>query len=358
MNTFKAIACRWTPLLLGLFFTACGTGSGTNTAPLDEAAVLLAYLEENGNLVNGETTPSLVTPEQVFEGLAGVNQLVIDLRLPERFAPGHIEHAVNIQPGQVLHYFEEVIEPNSFERIVLVCDDGMLSGFVNGILRQLGYDKVFTLRNGLSSWHMDIAQDYWLPAMSNHLEGKLETTPHPKLPRGELPEIHTGKTTGYDILRARAEAVLDVGAGGTDVTVHQLMENPGAWYIVNYWPAGLYEEGHLPGAVHYAPKASLHSEADLLTLPVDRPVALYCYTGHHSSFVVAFLRLLGYEAYHMPYGANTFLYDTMHGYGIPTRTFDEQTPRGFPLIGGEEDTDPPARPVPLETEVISIEGGC
>ena len=51
--------------------------------------------------------------------------------------------------------------------------------------------------------------------------------------------------------------------------------------------------------------------ADLKTLPADKPVAVYCYTGQTSAFLVAYLRLLGYDAKSVLYGTNGMIYDKM-----------------------------------------------
>lgn len=324
----------------------------------EETAMLLEYLEgPGGNLINDGTLPTLVTPEIVLEGLTAFNQLVVDLRPDSLFAAGHIAHAVNLQPEEVLHYFEQIVEPTGFDRIVLVCSDAMLSAYVNGILRLLGHANVYTLRNGMSAWSSEIAEVYWLPAMSAHMEGRLETTPHPKNQPGTMPAIATGKTSGYEILRARAANMLKERAGRTEVTADELMAAASDWYIVNYWPADLYNQGHITGSVQYGPRTSMHSGADLFTLPAGERIAVWCYTGHTSAYVTAFLNLLGYDAYNVPYGANSFIHDTMKGFGIPTRTFDDQTPRNYPLVkpgeqGVQQDTPE------IKTEIQSVEGGC
>ena len=38
------------------------------------------------------------------------------------------------------------------------------------------------------------------------------------------------------------------------------------------------------------------------TIPTDKPVIVYCYSGQTASQVLGVLRLLGYEAYNMPGG--------------------------------------------------------
>ena len=327
-------------------------------SPPAESAILLEYLETHGNLINGPLLPSLIDPEQVLEGLYGLNQLIIDLRPPQWYEAGHIAYSVNVQPGRILDFFDNQIEAPDFERIVLVCNNAMLSGYVNAVLRMLGHGNVYTLRNGLSSWDPDIAAEFWLPAMQSHMEGKLDTRTYPKPEKRSLPVIQTGEKTAYRILRARAQEILQVSGSETIVQAQQLINSPDSFFIISYWPPAYYARGHLKGSIQYTPKNSLHSQADLLTLPVDQPVVLWCFTGHHSSFVTAFLRLLGYQAYNVPYGANAFIHETMKSTEGPTRWFTEESSRGFPLVRSGE--APAASPQidPSENEVITVQGGC
>ena len=43
----------------------------------------------------------------------------------------------------------------------------------------------------------------------------------------------------------------------------------------------------------------------------DKPVVLYCGTGHNSGFATAYLSLFGYNASTLRYGNNRFMYDKM-----------------------------------------------
>ena len=72
--------------------------------------------------------------------------------------------------------------------------------------------------------------------------------------------------------------------------------------------------------MQYTPKESLKLSADLKTLPTDKPVVVYCYTGQTSANLAAYLRLLGYDARTLLYGANGMIYDLMvsNGMGVFT----------------------------------------
>jgi len=325
---------------------------------IDETRVLLQYLEQNGNLVNDPDIPTMISAEEVYDRLKGFNQLIIDLRPAAEYGEGHIVNSVNILPADILHYFEHAIEPNSFEKIVLVCNNAKLSGYVTAVLQFLGYGNVVFMRNGLSSWDMGIAGKHWLPAMSSHLEGRLETTPHPKNQPGPLPAIHTGKADGYSILRSRAGVILQVDHGSTVIGAEKVLEDPSAFYIINYWPKSLYDQGHIAGSIQYEPKASLGGDQHLNTLPVDQPIVIYCYTAHHSVYPVAYLRLLGYDAWHIPYGVNAFIQQTMLDTQPARRSFLPGMVMNYPLVGSDK-PEAAVRPgLEMKTETIAIQGGC
>ncbi len=323
-----------------------------------ETELLLAYLEDNGNLLNSEYIPALIDADAVYQRLVAQNMHVIDVRPAEEFAAGHIAHSLNVTPEDILHHFEQRIQPTSFEQIVLVCNDAMLSGYVAAVLTFLGYDNVAALRFGLSIWDEEIAKQHWLAVLSDHLHEKQETTYNPKSPAGQLPALATGHNLPYHILRQQAKELLKNHSEGYAITIAELMENPNDYYIINYWPEPLYNRGHLPGAIQYTPKASLHSSAYLNTLPIDKPVVLYCFTGNHSVYASVFLNLLGYEAYSLMHGANSFIHSTIRETEGPGRWFTEDRVLGLPLSGKDGETDHLPAIRQEQEEPVPVIGGC
>ena len=81
------------------------------------------------------------------------------------------------------------------------------------------------------------------------------------------------------------------------------------YYVVNYISESRYNLSHLEGSVWYQPKKSMSTKLDLSTLPKDKKIAIYCYIGHQGGALTAYLRLLGYDAYSLRYGVNSFMYD-------------------------------------------------
>jgi rhodanese-related sulfurtransferase len=346
-------------ILLVSIMMSCSETNPVITSNINETEILLDYLEQNGNIVNQPDIPYFVGSDEVFNNLKGVNYLVIDLRPSVEFGLGHIENSVNVLPANILDYFENRIEPNSFEKIILVCSNSHLSGYTTAILRMLGYTNVFHIRFGMSSWHESIAQRYWSANISNDLIGRLETTPHEKNQPGNLPQITTGKTSGYEILRERAQQALEINWDDISISFLDILEDPDAYYIGNYWPQALYDQGHLPGAIQYNPKKSLHSSEDILTLPGDKPLVFYCYSGQNSAYVNAFFSIMGYDFRSLDYGANGFIHQFIKETQPPGRTFSDFHIRNYPLEQGgllESGSGNDLPEVKVETTVV--QGGC
>ena len=348
-------------ILLFLFAAAsCSNKYGSDkqsVASTEKNLLLLDWFEKNGNYINSPEIPSIMDAQNVW-AMREENIHIIDLREPEDFRDAHIEHAVNLKQSQVFDYFKNSIDPASFKGIFLVCYDLSISGYVAGVLRLLGYDNVFAIRFGMSGWDRSIAEKHWLAAVSSHLVGKLETSGFPMNKAGDYAGIMAHAETGFEIALERAEAALQHKPHEFTTTIAEFLENPKGFYTICYWPEDKYmSNGHLPGAVQYDPKKSLSRDTYLNTLPTDKPVLVYCYSGQHSTFVAAYLRMLGYDARSLAYGANGFIHEVMaRTEPRPTRTFTENLIQNLPVVKGGV-----AEPVPPKTkqfETITVEGGC
>lgn len=347
-------------LLILFLAVSCSNKNGSDSEPAASAAktlLLLDWFEKNGNYINSPEIPSIMDAQNVW-AMREENIHIIDLRDPEDFREAHIEHAVNLQQTEVLDYFMRSIDAASFKGVFLVCYDLNTSGYVAGVLRLLGYDNVFAIRFGMSGWDRSIAEKYWLANISNLLIGKLETQGFPMNKPGDYPEIVASRNTGFEIALERAAEVLTHKPEDFNITIAEFLENPYGFYTICYWPEDKYmSNGHLPGAVQYDPKKSLSRDTHLNTLPLDKPAIVYCYSGQHSTFVAAYLRMLGYDGRSLAYGANGFIHEVMaRTEPRPTRTFTENLIQNLPVVKGGI-----AEPVPQKTkefETITVEGGC
>ena len=313
-------------LIIPILFIQTGCGEDDPVEPeINEAEVLVKYIEDNGNPVN--TFPVMIKCTDVYTNLTtGADQYIIDIRAASDFSAGHIEGAVNVSASDVLTHYESNNLKNK-ELVVIVCYTGQTAGWVTGLLRTMGYNNVKDMKWGMCSWNPN-TKGKWVNSISNARASQLVTTATPKPAAGDLPELNTGKKEATDILRARVEAVFAEGFGPAKMTNQAAFDNPDDYFIVNYWKMEHYNWGHIPGAVQYTPKADLTLDTYLKTLPTDKKVAVYCYTGQTSAHVAAYLRVLGYDAKTIVFGVNGMAYDEMPG----TRFVEETEVHDYPLV--------------------------
>jgi len=276
----------------------------------NETTLLLKDLVENGDYVNSQVYPSLIKASIVHESL-GKNLLVVDLRSSSDYSKGHIKGSVNKKFEDLPAYFETGIKPFEYDKIIMVCDDGQLSGYTTCLLRLMGYGNVYSMRWGMSAWNKESADNNWLKGLSGKYEDKLETTVNERPVAKSMPELGTGKTTGEEIGAARFKKVFSEGTSNLLLSADDVFSDPQKYYIINFERKDKYEDGHIPGALRYKPEATLGFTEEMASIPVDKTVVVYCGTGHNSAFATAYLRLFGYDARTLRYGNNSFMYDKM-----------------------------------------------
>jgi rhodanese-related sulfurtransferase len=291
------------------FFASCED----DDPAVNEAKELIEYLESTGGTVVN-TFPVMKKATDVNTGvITSADQYIIDIRSTETFDAGHIEGAVNVAANDVLAHYE-ANNLQDYETVAIVCYSGQTAGWVNGLLKTMGYTNTKDMKWGMCGWN-ETTSGSWTSEnnVNNSKATDLVITATTKREEGNFPKLNTGETDGENILRARVEAVFAEGFAEAKVSNATVFAATDDYYIVNYWSEEHYDWGHIPGAIQYAPKASLTSDTFLKTLPTDKTIAVYCYTGQTSAHVAAYLRVLGYDAKSILFGMNGMSYDAMPG---------------------------------------------
>lgn len=348
-------------LLPALFvFASCGNGNDEQTdaeaaqveeVQIDEFQLLSTYLDEQNfiNLSKKEGgAPTMIKADKVKELLdKSENLLLLDFRKAKDYAGGHIDGAKNLKVTDLLDFVNQN-DLASFTKVVTICYSGQTASFAAAALRLLGHKNVFAMKWGMSAWNMKFAKDKWLAKATNQYAEQLETEENAKAAVAAFPTIATGKTIGKEILEARVAEVLAAGFKATLVKADELFANGAEYYISNYWPAEKYAMGHIPGAVQYQPKKTLAASQALNTFPTDKAIVTYCYTGQHSAFVTMYLRVLGYDARSLAYGANSFMHGVMTEKKMG-HAFNKKQIHDYPTVTSE---------MPADAAGDEEEGGC
>ena len=311
--------------------TGCSDDGGTDPVVVYEAEVLVKYLEANENVLNTffNTPQKMIKASDVKTNLdTQVDQYIIDIREAIDFAKGHIEGAVNVDASAVFdHYKTKNLDTKTV--VVIVCYTGQGAGWVSGLLRTAGYTNSYDLKWGMCSWN-STTSGAWTSAsnVNNSRQTELVTAPTQRPTVGELPTLETGKTEPTAILEARIEVVFAEGLSAVKMTNTPTFTTPDDYFILNYWSEAHYNLMHIPGAVQYTPGTDLTFDTFLKTLPTDKKIAVYCYTGQTSAHVAAYLRVLGYDAKTILFGVNG-----MNWENIPANKFDAATEiHEYPLV--------------------------
>lgn len=320
-------------LLLIIFLVSFTTGCKEKATepdpevPINETEVLVKYLETSGTTYGYiyDCTPFVYDAANLrTDILTDPTKIrIIDIRTATDFNTRRLTGAVNVALKDLRSYFSG-LNLDNFNRVVLVCYSGQSAAYATSLMRSLypvaTANKIVSLKFGMSAIDSVFAQNYWLARRSNARAGQFVTTDSiPKPAPGKLPVIKTGKKTGREILEARIDTLLNQGFTVATISEATVFQNLANYFILNYWPYQYYRDpGHIPGAYHYDPAARpFLTTTHLRTLPTDKPIVFYCYTGQTSAYFAGYLRLLGYDLRSLLYGANSMIYDLMRQKGVP-----------------------------------------
>jgi len=309
MKIYKYFKISLLISVLAIGFGAC-TSSDSNAsknvelrmpAINNQAGVLAKFFDKSGDYINSPQSPFLIRADEVME--LKENYLLLDIRYHEDYVAGHVEGAINIDRENIISFLNSY---NSFQydKIIVIDNTGQGATYVTSILRAIGYGNAFAMKFGMTAWNPKFESN-WTQKVGDRAKSLITKEETPKGPKVGCPSIITNGNSISEILMIRAQKEIDVNYS---ITISNLEKSLNDYYIINYWPKAKYDEAHLKGAIWYQPKKSMNIHQDLCTLPTDKKILVYCYTGQNSSAVVAYLRILGYDAYNLRFGTNSFMH--------------------------------------------------
>ncbi len=296
---------------------------------VDESEVLVEYLESADSPINAEAIAKYIVAADVKTANATGSVYIIDIRSLDDFNTiGHIDGAHQVDAGSVIAHLDAT-DVSGYDKVVITCYTGQSAAFVTSLVRMAGYNA-FSLKWGMSSWNAACASSLNTNSTKNTYASQLEATDNPKAEAGALPLLETGFETGAEILDASVTAVLADGFSAAAITSAVVFGALDNYYIVNYWKNDHYVLGHVPGAIQYTPDADLLSDAFLNTLPTDKTIVVYCYTGQTSAFMTAYLKVLGYDAKSLTFGMSGMAHDWTIEQGLTH--WDQSYISGYDLV--------------------------
>lgn len=92
-----------------------------------------------------------INSETLKKKLDENHPLVIDVREDNEWETGYIPSAIHLCKGIIERDIEKII-PNTETEIVVYCSGGFRCALVADSLQNMGYNRVYSLENGLQGW--------------------------------------------------------------------------------------------------------------------------------------------------------------------------------------------------------------
>lgn len=293
----KFIAMMMSTLLV-LSLAACGTkdkGDGSMTATPSETPVetVVETPAETKTDISALVTKYFAEmPENVYKidnkefvakVVANEAMTIIDIRSAEDYGKGHIKGAVNMPWGPAIAAGLKSIPTD--KPVYIYCYTGQTAGQAVTTLNIAGIPA----RSVHLGWNLGISKVEGYEAVVSTEAATLtgDVTKIDATVQKAMDDYYTGlaavsatKYKNYKISEADLKAMVDAKDAGM--------------YILSVRSAADYAAGHIEGALNIPFAKGM--AASFGTLPKDKTIIVYCYTGQTAGQVVAGLRLMGFDA--------------------------------------------------------------
>ena len=205
--------------------------------------------------------------------------LIIDMRAPEDFAKGHIKGAVNLTGVQLAENLDKLPVDKT---LLLYCYTGQNSGLAMVPLKAFGY-KALSISKGFPS-----AEKAGFEIDTTAVSFKPSEAKPPADPK--VAAAQAGIKENYASVAKQAGAKTLI-LKGTDVKA--LVDGaPDKYVYIDLRSAEDYGKAHVKGALSI-PLAQLQEK--IATLPKDKTLVLYCYSGQTAAMATAPLKAEGFK---------------------------------------------------------------
>jgi rhodanese-related sulfurtransferase len=272
--------------------------------------------------------------ENLNDGDTSNDPFIVSVRSPEAYALGHIPGAINIP-------YKEIAKPESLaklptdKQIVVYCYTGHTGQVAATTLGLLGYN-VTNLKYGMMGWtkNDEVLGTTRFGPDTDQRDYPVETTAYEATETYSYPTLNTGAQDAQEIVRIAADTWLNSGSAPT-ISADALFDNLNDGdtsndpVIVSVRSPDDYAKGHIAGAINI-PWNQIANPENLAKLPPDKPIVVYCYTGHTGQVADTVLSILGYKVTNLKYGMMGW---TTNDEVLATTRFDPATQPDYAVQG-------------------------
>ncbi len=272
--------------------------------------------------------------ENLNDGDTSNDPFIVSVRAPDAYALGHIPGAINI-PWKQIAQTDSLAKLPTDQQIVVYCYTGHTGQVAATILGLLGYDVV-NLKFGIMGWtkNDEVLGTTRFGPTTDQRDYPVETTVNEATETYDYPQLDTGASDPQEIVRVAADTWLNSGAAPT-MSADALFDNLNDGdtsndpVVVSVRAPDAYALGHIAGAINI-PWTQIANPENLAKLPPDKPIVVYCYTGHTGQVAATVLSVLGYDVTNLKYGMMGW---TANDEVLATTRFDPATQPDYGIVG-------------------------
>ncbi|HYE81529.1 MAG TPA: rhodanese-like domain-containing protein [Clostridia bacterium] len=293
-------------MLLG-FTGALNPVSAAEPVPVPHASVAAVVNEYFANLP--ADINKIGEKEFIDKVKAGEKMLILDIRSAADYGKGHIKGAVNAPWGTAIS--DNLKNLPADRPIMIYCYTGQTAGQTVALIKMAGFDA----KSVNLGWNLGISKvagyEQYLETKENKLTPVKGVTVKPDIKAAidayckGLDAVKPTIYANYKISEDEAKKLLDV-------------KDPKVMFL-SVRKAEDYAKGHIKGAVNIPFGKGMEQKFN--TLPKDKKIIVYCYTGQTAGQTVAGLRLLGYDAVSLNAGM-----------GMPSTVPAGWLNKGYPVV--------------------------
>ncbi len=146
---------------------------------LDKTAKILNYFESQGDFVNTDQAPGLISATQLFSNQS--EYTILDIRPVDEFINGHIQNSILVSIDRLYDIVDSLYSLDKTKKISIVSKNGQSSAYFVCLLRLAGFDNTFSVKYGMAYWNIDFAED-WLQSLKDENDVIYTNENYPKLP--------------------------------------------------------------------------------------------------------------------------------------------------------------------------------
>ena len=290
-----------------------------------ESKPLAQIYYEHGNFINSRMFPPVIKNTEVYANQN--NYLVIDLRKADDYEQGHINGAYNVPMKDVIDFLKNKRKASSVKKVVFVCYTGQKASYTTGITRYAGFDNTYAMLFGMAGWNAEFSgplkksfgdiSDKSLLVVAKG-EHKTDGEEHHSAVEHEVvkaidwtkfPAVEKGNFSM--ISEKRAKELLSLKRPDILVSKGELVSNMkkdiNYYYSIAYMDKNKFDFAHLKGAHQFTKRKDLSPDHRLAEVAKDKPVLVYCKTGHTAGNTASYLRMLGYDAKSLILGSTAIM---------------------------------------------------